>query len=416
MDNQKIAERCMEIAKELIGSKIQIVHTGEEPPEIYSKSIFLAGPTPRDKNVPSWRPEAIKELEKLNYDGVVFYPEFAEGSDDYGKDEIMAWEREHLCMADVVLFWVPRKLDTMPAYTTNVEFGTWIDSGKTVFGYPLGSDKNGYLDWLYTHVAKEPVYHSLQETIKAAVDKVGPGAERIDAERKIPLQIWNTPQFQQWYSHLLSNNNRLDDARQMWVFKMPKKGVVFSFVLWVKVWIESEKRHKENEWIFSRTNISTVVLYDGSLPKTEDFRDTRVVIVKEFRSPACNEEGFVYECPSGSDSADMRSPIENAKAELEEETGLDIPESRFVKVSTRQVAATLSTHFANVYAVALTKEEMDKIIPKTQTNQYYGLEYDTERTYVKVFTVRQLLYEEIPIDWANLGIILCTVLGGYRAR
>ena len=414
MNNCQIAEQFIEIAKELIGSKIQIVHTGEEAPEVFARSIFLAGPTPRTPDVASWRPAAIAELERQGFEGVVFCPEFPEGVDDYSRNTILEWERKHLCMSDVIMFWIPRNLETMPAFTTNIEFGTWIDSGKVVLGFPKDAPKNTYLDWLNKEITKEDTYYTLEETVAATLKKIGTGAERYDAERFVPLQIWNTPQFQQWYSHVIANGNKLADARQMWVFRMPKKGIVFSYVLWVKVWIESEKRYKENEWIFSRSNISTVVLYDGAVQ--QDFRDTRVVIVKEFRSPACNEEGFVYECPSGSDNAAKKSPIESAQSELEEETGLNIPTSRFVKVSTRQVAATLSTHFANVYAVALTKEEMDKIMPLTEMNQYYGVEGDTERTYVNVFTVRQLLYEEVPMDWSNLGIILCTVLGGYRAK
>ena len=45
---------------------------------VYSlkKSIFLAGPTPRSKEVKSWRPEAIRLLKEKGFDGVVFVPEF----------------------------------------------------------------------------------------------------------------------------------------------------------------------------------------------------------------------------------------------------------------------------------------------------------------------------------------------------
>ena len=41
------------------------------------KSIFLAGPTPRDGNVISWRIEACKILEKLGFDGIVYVPEYS---------------------------------------------------------------------------------------------------------------------------------------------------------------------------------------------------------------------------------------------------------------------------------------------------------------------------------------------------
>lgn len=31
-------------------------------------------------------------------------------------------------------------MKTMPALTTNVEFGAWADSGKVVFGYPENAE------------------------------------------------------------------------------------------------------------------------------------------------------------------------------------------------------------------------------------------------------------------------------------
>ena len=41
------------------------------------KSIFLAGPTPREKDIISWRNEAIKILENLGFDGIVYVPEYS---------------------------------------------------------------------------------------------------------------------------------------------------------------------------------------------------------------------------------------------------------------------------------------------------------------------------------------------------
>ena len=34
------------------------------------------------------------------------------------------------------MFWVPREMNTLPGLTTNIEFGFWARSGKTVFGAP----------------------------------------------------------------------------------------------------------------------------------------------------------------------------------------------------------------------------------------------------------------------------------------
>src|SRR4051812_29076026 len=40
-------------------SRMQVVYVGQEFPSHFTKSIMLAGPTPREAHVPSWRPEAI---------------------------------------------------------------------------------------------------------------------------------------------------------------------------------------------------------------------------------------------------------------------------------------------------------------------------------------------------------------------
>ena len=41
------------------------------------KSIFLAGPTPREENSISWRKEACEILRKKNFDGVIYVPEYS---------------------------------------------------------------------------------------------------------------------------------------------------------------------------------------------------------------------------------------------------------------------------------------------------------------------------------------------------
>lgn len=113
------------------------------------KSIFLAGPTPRGENVVSWRIGACKILKKIGFNGVVYVPEYSTWKPKKDYVNQVMWEREALTNATVIAFWIPRELPNMPAFTTNVEFGYWLHSGKVVYGRPDEASKIKYLDWLY---------------------------------------------------------------------------------------------------------------------------------------------------------------------------------------------------------------------------------------------------------------------------
>lgn len=134
-------------------------------------SIFLAGPTPRDKDTISWRVEAIEYLKKINFDGVVYIPEdeFIRKNDYVDQAE---WEREALANATIILFWIPRELDKMPAFTTNVEFGYWLAKTpeKIVYGRPDNARKIKYLDWLYKKESNFEVFNTLEEAINQTID------------------------------------------------------------------------------------------------------------------------------------------------------------------------------------------------------------------------------------------------------
>lgn len=106
--------------------------------------VFLAGPTPRDANTKSWRPEMIKTLEKYGFDGTIYVPERF-NSTDYDYNTQVDWEDKALHDADIIVFWIPRKIDGMPGFTTNVEFGEWMKSGKCIVGYPPDAEKMDYI-------------------------------------------------------------------------------------------------------------------------------------------------------------------------------------------------------------------------------------------------------------------------------
>jgi len=133
------------------------------------KSIFLAGPTPRSPDVPSWRPKAIELLGQLGFTGTVLVPEDADWSPKFTYDDQVEWEWEALNSATVVVFWIPRT-SVMPAFTTNVEYGMYISKPNTVVGAPADAEKMKYLERLAALYGKD-VYTDLQTTLAVAIAK-----------------------------------------------------------------------------------------------------------------------------------------------------------------------------------------------------------------------------------------------------
>lgn len=117
-------------------------------------SIFLAGPTKRN-GITKWRVEACEYLNQIGFGGIVYIPEYFNSNFDNSKiEEQCLWERAGLDFCDCILFWIPRNLEEgMPAFTTNVEFGTYMQMKpeRVVYGRPSDAQKMRYLDWLYCY-------------------------------------------------------------------------------------------------------------------------------------------------------------------------------------------------------------------------------------------------------------------------
>ncbi len=373
-------------------SGIAVVYAREEPPDRWDTAVFLAGPTPRSPGVPSWRPDAIAELgRRWREPGrlVVFVPEDRHGRyPDY--EGQVDWEERCLHLSDEVVFWVPRDPATMPAFTTNVEWGAWHDSGRAVFGAPPEAPGNRYL----LHYAAKfgvPTAADLGGTVAAALDRIGAGAPRSGGEREVPLLLWRDEAFQSWYAGQRDAGNVLLGAR-----------VVFRFdVCWglhVRVRVTAEDRVKDNEVVIGRPDVSVVVLYR----RGATLDDTEVVLVREFRSPCA--AGFVREAPGGSGRG---GPVRTALAEVAEETGLALAPGRLRAHGARQVNATLSAHRAHLFSAEVTADELERL----RASGPHGVAADGERTYVEVTTFGRLRREP-PVDWANLGMITEVLLDG----
>jgi len=382
---------------------MKLVFADQAVPQTITKSLFLAGPSPRSHDVVDWRHEALKYLESVSFDGTVFLPipknRFYGSSDSSSWDynDQVEWECKCRHVADIIFFWVPRDIKgQMPAFVTNIEFGEDLASGKIVYGRPATAEKCRYLDKRILDSGL-PVHETLGATLDHAIQVLGEGALRNDGEVYVPLFIWKTPQFQSWYANLKLAGNRLDEAKLLNHITINNK-FTFAYMLWVKVWIEKEGRYKENEFIFSRTDISSVVAYykkDG---------DTKIVLVKEFRSPVNNKAGFVYELPGGSASKPGVDPRFNAQQEMVEEAGVLIENlDRFEFVGQRQLAATLSTHQSHVYKVELNDYEYQVLLGHAKSQKVFGEEDSSERTYVEVVSISEL--KGSLLDYSMLGMI-----------
>ena len=387
---------------------ITFVYAHEEPPQTYSRSMFLAGPSPRKAGDPEWRSEACRILQEIGYDGgVVFLPVPRDGNwfpaERY--EQQIEWETKYLNMADVVVFWIPRNMEHSPALTTNIEWGAWFDSGKALLGYPDSAPHMKYLEW-HAKQAGVPSHCELGHILNHAVLQLGQGAVRTGGERAVPLHLWQRADFQQWYKAQVLAGNRLDGAKVVWTFRVgPHKERVFFWALHVDVFIGAEQRHKVNEIVIFRPDISTIVAFHQP---TKALDDTRVVRIRKFRSPAAPEGAMIRDVPGGSSWKPQGKQEEEAAKEFQEETGMAIEASRLVPLGARQIAGTAMAHKAHAYACRLTDKEIKVLQAVARCGAPHGQEADSERTYVEVWRLGDIL-EDRGVDWSNLGMIFAAL-------
>jgi predicted NUDIX family NTP pyrophosphohydrolase len=181
-------------------------------------------------------------------------------------------------------------------------------------------------------------------------------------------------------------------------------------LLWafqVVFWVTAEQREKGNEVVLSRPDISAVVAYHRARERT----DSAIIIVREFRSPATTADGFVRELP-GDSSFTPASPIEQAVAELTEETGIAVEPHRIRVHGARQAAGTVSAHQQHLFSVELSDDEITRARTDTQA---HGVADDVEQTYVEVYRYTDLLTSAL-VDWTTLGAITEVLLGNLPTR
>lgn len=383
-------------------------------PLIVTKSLFLAGPSPRKSGTGGdcldWRHEAVAILKARGFKGTVFIPAPSAVfygnayADDVSYDNQVAWEKQARSMADQIVFWVPRVIDRtradlgMPGMTTNVELGADQFSGRLVYGRPATAPKCRYLDDCVLEHGY-PVHATLADTLDTAVTALGEGALRHAGEAQVPLFIWKTPQFQSWYANLKAAGNVLHGASVVFNAKVGTS-TEFGFILAVRIWVTAESRFKSNEMVFARRDIGVVMAYyDDPANNT-----AKIVLVREFRSTVNNPTGYVYELPGGSSLNGALPMPEVASNELHEETGLSVEEAqRFRYVGKRQLAASAMAHQAHVYSLRLTAAEMAQLEEVAAQGQPHGEAADSERTFVHVVSIQDIF--KLPVDYSTLGMV-----------
>lgn len=130
---------------------MKIIYSDQPIYEVAKHSVFLAGPTPRRSDVTSWRPAAIELLNKIEVLEEVYIPECSTGGMRVDYLDQVEWEYQALEACSIIMFWVPRDMATMPALTTNIEFGRYISltPSRVLYGRPEWAVQTNYLDWMY---------------------------------------------------------------------------------------------------------------------------------------------------------------------------------------------------------------------------------------------------------------------------
>jgi hypothetical protein len=141
----------------------------DQPVEVRHPSIFLAGPTPRSSDVPSWRPDALDLLSGLGFTGTVLVPERRNWSAKFDYLDQVEWEFVGLERCSVIAFWVPRRLPDLSGFTSNVEFGRYVGSGRCVYGRPDGAPHTRYLDWCFAKLTGRRPEVTLSATMVGAM-------------------------------------------------------------------------------------------------------------------------------------------------------------------------------------------------------------------------------------------------------
>ena len=383
-------------------SDVQPVYAGEEPPEIYTASLYLAGTSLDPETSRDLLREAVLQWRQPGTLAVLLPHPRGDASHPVPAHRL-AWERTQRARADEIIHWHPQAGPAAEAWP-----GDDLDDGRSVLACP-GNTAGARRLRLLADDLKVPTAETLPRAVTLALDRIGPGAPRVAGQRDVPLLLWRTRSFRNWLAAQEEAGNTLLGGRTSWTFRVgPDRSHVLMWAYAARIHVAAEDRVKDNEVVLGRPDLTSVVAYRPA-PR---WQDTEVVLVREFRSPARTPDAYIREVPGGS-SAKPGDPGLVAAAEFTEETGLPLSPARLHLVGTRQAAGTLSAHTQTAYAVELSAHELEQLRADTTR---HGNADETEHTHVEVARLADILRPDGPhaVDWTTLAVILQAVQPSLR--
>jgi 8-oxo-dGTP pyrophosphatase MutT (NUDIX family) len=195
-----------------------------------------------------------------------------------------------------------------------------------------------------------PVVTSLKLTIVRAQGALASLLPRPAEAQPVPAELGTNPEFRAWLDDVQAAGVKLHGLVGCWTLGDPPVAPVW---IAAPVLETPDGEIYNGEVVIGRRDISITVLYHRAPGAA--ILDTEVVLVRDFRPAA--RSGHVLEPPGGAGGPGT-TPAAVARAEVTEETGLEIEPERLIPVGVRQALSSLTSHRAHVFAVELSAAEM----------------------------------------------------------
>ena len=149
------------------------IYANQRIPVSASKSIFLVGSTYYpNRNIDSWRTTALNYLKNKDFKGYVFIPEIENSYEtDLTYNNHLEWEEHALKKADIIIFWLPNKLENLDIEYLKLGYLLAKFPEKLILVNMDNSRDNHYLKY-YCDNLNIPQCSSLEETLNLVMEKL----------------------------------------------------------------------------------------------------------------------------------------------------------------------------------------------------------------------------------------------------